>query len=152
MNDTDVQATNTNYKPKVHKNNKLILQIWLVYDNVVPGSTKMFIQEHIALGKIRFFERISVKDHGGPKCPSVVPFKILHSKGPFEVDNFEHFGLERPFNKAAMIVFTPKGPSEGEISRFEHTVIFLQLDFLLCHHRGHVFGLLQRQLCNHEMC
>ncbi len=34
----------------------------------------------------------------GPKCPSVVPFKILHSEGPFEVASFEHFGLERPFH------------------------------------------------------
>ncbi len=29
--------------------------------------------------------------------------------GPFEVASFEHFGLERPFNMAAMIVFTPNG-------------------------------------------
>ncbi len=29
--------------------------------------------------------RISAKDHGGPKCPSVVPFKILHSEEPFEL-------------------------------------------------------------------
>ncbi len=54
MNDTDVQATNTDYKPKLHKNYKLVLQIWLVNNNVVPGSTKMLIQEHVALGKIRF--------------------------------------------------------------------------------------------------
>ncbi len=47
-------------------------------------------------------ERICSKDHGGPKCPLVVPFEILHSEGPFEVDSFEHFGL------ATMIVFTPK--------------------------------------------
>ncbi len=31
-------------------------------------------------------ERISARDHEGQKCPSVVPFKILHSKGPFEED------------------------------------------------------------------
>ncbi len=37
-------------------------------------------------------QRISAKDHGGQ---SVVPFEILHSEGPFEVANFEHFGLER---------------------------------------------------------
>ncbi len=53
-------------------------------------------------------QKISAKDHGGPKCPSVVSFEILHSEGPFEVANFEHFGLERCFNMAAMIVFTPK--------------------------------------------
>ncbi len=47
MNDTDVQAENTDYKPKLHKNYKLVLQIWLVYNNVVPLLT----QEHVALGK-----------------------------------------------------------------------------------------------------
>ncbi len=39
-------------------------------------------------------QRINAKDHGSPKCPSVVPFEILHSEGPFEVAYFEHFGLE----------------------------------------------------------
>ncbi len=34
MNDTDVQATNTDYKPKIHNNYKLVLQIWLVNNNV----------------------------------------------------------------------------------------------------------------------
>ncbi|ROL41221.1 Glycine cleavage system H protein, mitochondrial [Anabarilius grahami] len=29
------------------------------------------------------------KDHRGLKCPSVVPFEILHSEGPFEVASFE---------------------------------------------------------------
>ncbi len=48
-------------------------------------------------------------DRGGPKCPSVVPFEILNSEGPFEVASFEHFGLERPFNMVAMIVFTLEG-------------------------------------------
>ncbi len=43
-------------------------------------------------------QRICAKNNVGPKCPSVVPFKILHSEGPFEVASFEHFGLERPFN------------------------------------------------------
>ncbi len=40
---------------------------------------------------------------------------------PFEVANFEHSGLEWPFNMAAMIVFTPKCSSEGDISRLERT-------------------------------
>ncbi len=70
-------------------------------------------------------QRICAKDHGGPTCPSVVPFEILQSEGPFEVANFEHFGLERHFNMAAMIVFTPKCPSEGDISHLEHTVCSL---------------------------
>ncbi len=51
VNDTDVQALNTDYKPKRHKKSKLVLQIWLVNNNVVP---KMLTQEHVALGKIRF--------------------------------------------------------------------------------------------------
>ncbi len=51
----------------------------------------------------------------------VVPFEILHSEGPFEVASFEHFGLEWHFSMAAMIVFTPKCPLEGNISRLERT-------------------------------
>ncbi len=54
MNDTDVQAPNTDCKPKLHKNCKLVLQILLVNHNVVPGSPKMLLQEHVALGKISF--------------------------------------------------------------------------------------------------
>ncbi len=41
-------------------------------------------------------DRISTKDHGGPNCPSVVPFEILHYEGPFEVASIEHFGLNDP--------------------------------------------------------
>ncbi len=48
-------------------------------------------------------QRICAKDHGGPKSPSVVPFEILNSEGPFEVASFEQFGLEWPFNMAAMM-------------------------------------------------
>ncbi len=54
MNDTDVHATHPDYKPKLHKNYKLVLQIWLDNNNVVPGSTKMLTQEHVVLGHIRF--------------------------------------------------------------------------------------------------
>ncbi len=68
-------------------------------------------------------QRICAKDHGSPKCPSVVPFEILHSEEPFEVARFEHFGLERPFNMAAFIIaFTLKCPSEGVRSCLERTV------------------------------
>ncbi len=49
MNDTDVHATNTDYKTKLHKHYKLVLQIWLVNNNVVP----LLIQEHVTLGKTR---------------------------------------------------------------------------------------------------
>ncbi len=66
-------------------------------------------------------QRFCPKDHGSPKCPSVVPLEILHSEGPFKVASFEHFSLERPFNMAAMIVFALKCPSEGDISRLECT-------------------------------
>ncbi len=54
MNETDIQATNTDCKHKLYK---LVLQIWLVNNNVVPGSTKMLTQEHVVLGKIRFCGR-----------------------------------------------------------------------------------------------
>ncbi|KAL0176626.1 hypothetical protein M9458_028956, partial [Cirrhinus mrigala] len=57
-------------------------------------------------------ERISAKDHGGPKWPSFR--RALWA-------SFEHFGAQRPFNTAAMIVFTPKCSSEGDISRLECT-------------------------------
>ncbi len=53
MNYTDVQAPNTDCNPKLQKNNKLVLEIWLVNHNVVPGSTKMLTQEHVGLGNIR---------------------------------------------------------------------------------------------------
>ncbi len=39
MNDTDVQAKNTDYKPKFHKNYKLVLQSdWLI--------TMLFLGQH----------------------------------------------------------------------------------------------------------
>ncbi len=41
MNDTDVQAPNTDCKPKLPKNYKLV-QIGLVNNNVDQGSTKMY--------------------------------------------------------------------------------------------------------------
>ncbi len=53
--------------------------------------------------------------------PSVVPFKNLHSEGPFEADRFEHFGLERPFNMAARSLLIPKCPSEVDLSRLEYS-------------------------------
>ncbi len=53
----------------------------------------------------------------GVKCPSVVPFKIC--KEPFEIAFFLHFGLERPFNMAAMIVLTSKCPSEADLACLE---------------------------------
>ncbi len=41
MNDTDVQAPNTDFKPTFPKNYKLV-QIGLVSNNVDQGSTKMY--------------------------------------------------------------------------------------------------------------
>jgi len=49
---TDVEAPKTACKPKLVINFKLVPQIWLVDWNVVPGSTKMLIQEHVALGSL----------------------------------------------------------------------------------------------------
>ncbi len=68
--------------------------------------------------------------HGGPKCTSVVPFEILHSEGPFEVAvlstsvwNDPSIWLNDPNGNMTVIVFTPKCPSEGDISSLEHTEI-----------------------------
>ncbi len=54
MNDTDVHAPNTDCKHKLYKSYKHVLQIWLVNHDVVPGTTKMLIKEHVTLDKIRF--------------------------------------------------------------------------------------------------
>ncbi len=53
MNDADVQATNTDCKPTFHKNVKYFFKSDRLID-VVPGSTQMLIQGHVALGKITF--------------------------------------------------------------------------------------------------
>ncbi len=42
---------------------------------------------------------------GGPKCPSVVPFEIPDSEGPFEVASFEHFDWEWHFNFHSEVPF-----------------------------------------------
>ncbi len=48
MNDTDVQATNTDYKPKLHKNDKLVLQIYVeIYTKLFQGQQYMLTQKHI---------------------------------------------------------------------------------------------------------
>ncbi len=52
----------------------------------------------------------------GPKCLSVVPFEISDSKGPFEVASFEYSDW----------FFTPKCPSEGNISHLEHTAVSVE--------------------------
>ncbi len=69
-------------------------------------------------------QRISAKDHG---CQSVVPFEILHSEEPFEVANFEHFGLERYVHMAAMIVFTSEVPFGGRYIPFETHRLYVSL-------------------------
>ncbi len=51
---TDVQAPNTDCKPTTSQHYKLVLQICMVNNNVVPGSTQMLIQEHVALGGFWF--------------------------------------------------------------------------------------------------
>jgi len=40
MNNTDVEAPNPGIEPKLGINCKRVAQIWLVNQNVVPGSTK----------------------------------------------------------------------------------------------------------------
>ncbi len=64
---------------------------------------------------------------------SVQQLYLSITEGPFEVASFEHFGLERHFNMAAMIVFSPKCPSEGDISCLERTVSF-NFQCILFHH------------------
>jgi len=49
VSNTDVEAPNPDCKPKLEINSKLAIQIRLVDWNVVPGSAKMLIQEHVAL-------------------------------------------------------------------------------------------------------
>jgi len=48
------QAPNSGCKPKLDINFKLQTSKRLVNWNVVPGSTKILIQEHVALGEIKF--------------------------------------------------------------------------------------------------
>ncbi len=87
MNDTDVQAKKTYYKPKLHKNYKLVLQIWLVNNNVVPGSTKMLTQEHAALGKIRF----CVKDRVTSDQEAIKAHEVETSAASIILCNFNFF-------------------------------------------------------------
>ncbi len=79
MNDTDVQEQNTDCKPKLHKNYKLVFQIGLVNHNVVPGSTKMLIQEHVTLGKNQVL-------HGATLFSTLVPYRaVTRHHGDFSV-------------------------------------------------------------------
>ncbi len=66
-------------------------------------------------------QRICAKDHGGRSVHQLYPSKSFIPKGPLKWPVFEHFGLEQHFNMAAMIVFTPKCPLEGDVSRLECT-------------------------------
>jgi len=52
MNKTVVEAPNPGSKAKLDINSKRVLLIWLVDWNVVPGSAKMLLQEHVVLGEI----------------------------------------------------------------------------------------------------
>ncbi len=96
-------------------------ELWRVEGYRGPNNCFLKCPSASLYGGAVIMQRISAKDHGGPKCPSVARFEILYSEGPFEVANSEHFSLERHFNMAAMIVFTPKCPSEGNISCLERT-------------------------------
>ncbi len=78
MNDTYVQAPNTDCKPKLIKNYKLVLQFWMVNNNVVPGSTNTLIQEHVALGKIRFCQSC-ISSH--PCLSPLLPLEDILDEG-----------------------------------------------------------------------
>jgi len=54
MNNTDVEESNAGCKPNFDITVNFVPQVWLNDWNIVPGSTKMLIQEHIALCEIRF--------------------------------------------------------------------------------------------------
>jgi len=58
VNNTDGEAQNPDCKPKFDINCKLVPQIWLVDWNVIPKSTTILIQEHVALGEIWFCIRV----------------------------------------------------------------------------------------------
>ncbi len=75
-------------------------------------------------------ERISAKDHGGPKCPSVVPFEILHSEGPFEVvKGIVHFEI-----KICYLSAYPKGIQDVGVffSSVDPILMFLGQTVLVC--------------------
>ncbi len=89
MNYTDVQGPNTDCNPKLQKNNKLVLEIWLVNHNVVPGSTKMLTQEHVGLGNIRLCTDLiepptpARRRHlKNGSCPGAFSVEQLHSSSP----------------------------------------------------------------------
>jgi len=57
VDNTDVKAPNPGFKSKLKKNCKVVPQSLLVVWNVVPGSTKMLIQEHVVLDEIPFTDQ-----------------------------------------------------------------------------------------------
>ncbi len=90
-----------------------------VGDQTIVSWSALLRHHPVPIRRRRHHEKNLCKESRGPKGPTVVPFEILHSEWPLA--SFEHFGLERPFNMAAIIVFTPKSPSVGDISHLKHT-------------------------------
>ncbi len=68
----------------------------------LPNGTQSVMSNNFPLQRIMVAWSVHQKE----------PFEILHSKGLFEVSSFEH---------AAMIVFTLKCPSDGDISHLKRT-------------------------------
>ncbi len=68
---------NTDCNPKLHKKYKLVLEIWLVNHNVVPGSTKMLTQEHITLGSIRLCTTVTTPQDIDQMIKAFVQFFYL---------------------------------------------------------------------------
>ncbi len=71
------------------------IKIWLVNNNVVPGSTKMLIQEHVALGKIRFCHaRTHTHTHTHTHIHAC-GYSVIKELGTF----FNHFYMYKIFRK-----------------------------------------------------
>ncbi len=97
-----------------------------VGDQTTVSWSALLHQHPVSIWRCHHHAKNLRKESWGPKCPSVVPFEILN----FEEARFENFALEWPFNMAAMIVFTPKCPSEGDIFCLEHTICELHDRFI----------------------
>ncbi len=80
----------------------------------VGEQTTVFWSAHLRHPPVptrrRRHHRNQHKGSWGPEVTISCTLRILLSEGPFEVASFEHFGLERSFNMATIIVFTLKLP------------------------------------------
>ncbi len=89
------------------------------------GTKQLFLEVPFCVITRR--QRISAEDHGSPKCPSVVPFEIVHSEGPFKVASFEHFGLGTTLQYGSPDCFHSEVPFRGRCTPFgTHQYLKLQ--------------------------